>query len=372
MPTKRRPDDQLSEFAGAIAVTTKSFATARGLKVVGRLNDVNAVLTAAKQNSAQENGVPQTGSRQSEQVLRHLQNPQAINGVAPATSANGFHAGNSVEASSSESQSQSAESFQPAASEPTLSEPDEFPIYEPVWVESPVLSQQEDVPRQTPQRINAVVGIVSSDSKQIDDLARELDAISERSLLCIVHDPSSPPETRINDARFLTVDIKDPSSIENALNTIAQFSPDVVLATQSIESWKTSRVLSTMNANNGVCEMLFLIAQAQVDRLRDKQLELWGIVPGGWSGVVHPKTGPLVGFSKAVQREIPSSRVCVLATRDGSIKQAIERFRQERVSDQPETEVVYDGPKRLVRRLRPLAAACDAPTAQGAKLNEIR
>ena len=68
-------DNQLSEFAGAIAVTTKSFATARGLKVVGRLNDVDAVLTAAKQNKAQENGVPQTGSRQSEQVLRHLQNP---------------------------------------------------------------------------------------------------------------------------------------------------------------------------------------------------------------------------------------------------------------------------------------------------------
>ena len=341
-------DGQNGEFAGALALTTKSFATARGLEVVGSLSEIDAILTAAKPNSVQQNG-----SRQSERVLRHLQNPQASNGLTPAIS-------------SLESQSALAQNVAPATSDPTDTELGEFPIYEPVWVESPVRSQQEI----EHQQLKAVVCIVSSGSKQIDELASHLDAISERSLLCIVHDQSTPPAARMHDGQALTVDIGDPSSIENGLNKIAQFSPDVVLATEFIESWKTARVLSTMNASNGVCEMLFLTAQAQVDRLNDKQLELWGIVPGGWSGVVHPKTGPLVGFAKALHREIPTSRVCVLSTRDGSIKHAIERLRQERGSDQPETEVVYDGSKRMVRRLRPLAPVCKAPAAQCSKLNK--
>jgi 3-oxoacyl-(acyl-carrier-protein) synthase/NAD(P)-dependent dehydrogenase (short-subunit alcohol dehydrogenase family)/acyl-CoA thioesterase FadM len=342
-------DGQSSEFAGALALTTKSFATARGLEVVGRLSDIDAVLTKSEPNDGQQNG-----GRQSERVLRHLQNGHTSNGLAPAVSVNGDHADDSSAAPSSST-----------TPEPTDTEPSKFPIHEPVWVESPVRSQQ---PIEH-QRLKAVLCIVSSGSKQIDELASHLDAISERSLLCIVHDPSTPTATQMNGGQALTVDMGDPASIENGLSKIAQFSPDVVLATQFIESWKTDRVLSAMNASNGVCEMLFLTAQSQVDRLNDKQLELWGIVPGGWSGVVHPQTGPLVGFAKAVQREIPTSRMCVLSTRDGSIKHAIERFRQERGSDQPETEVVYDGSKRLVRRLRPLAPACKSPAAQGSKLN---
>ena len=342
-------ESQDGEFAGALALTTKSFATARGLKIVGRLDDVETVLTAAKQN----------GSRQSETALRHLQGRPTISEPEPQVSRNG--------------QPSALQPSLPTLASPTLepthSKAGEFPIYEPVWVESPVASQQKKAARK-PNNSTRSCASSRPTQNRLDDLAHELEAISARSLLCIVHDQSMQPDGRTNDPRFLTVDIGNPSSIENGLNKIAHFSPDVVLAMPTIQSWETASVLSDMNASNGVCEMLFLTAQAQVDRLRNDQLELWGIVPGGWSGVIHPKTGPLVGFSKAVQREIPTSRVCVLATREQSIKHTIECFGQERVSNQPEAEVVYDGSKRLVRRLRPLMTAGDVPSPPSTILNK--
>ena len=312
-------DGQQNEFAGALALTTKTFATARGLEIVGRLEDVNAMLTAEKPK-----GVRTSRDRQSQQVLQHLR----------------------------------------GAKQP-LAEPNEFPIHEPVWVESPDLSKHGE-----PQGLNAVVCIVSSDSQHINDLAQQLAAISEKSLICVVHDSSTSPVTQTTDSRFVTVNVSDYSSIENGLNKIAQFSPDIVLATQTIQCWETPNVLSFLDSNNAVCEMMFLTAQSQVDRLKDKQLELWGIVPGGWSDVVHPKSGSLVGFLKATHREIPSSRVCVLSTRDGSIKNTLHCLLQERNSNQPETEVVYDGSKRMVRRLRPLVISNDAPVSKRTELNK--
>ena len=237
----------------------------------------------------------------------------------------------------------------PANSDAASPTATEFPIHVPVWVEAPAEDRRTD---SANGHETAIVAIVPARQDRIAEIAKTLPKYAGRCRIVVVGDGAAEVVSHIDDPHVIAADLADESAIDTVLAEIDRFGADVILALESITAWDRVESLTRLATDNSLCELLFLIAQRNVARLKRGELELWGLFPDGWNGAVHAATGPVVGLLKAIAREIAGARVGVVSTRGRTLGEAVECVRTERSQDNSEPEVVYDGTTRLVRRLR--------------------
>ena len=333
-------EETTREFAVGLVVTTKAFAKERGLTVLSSLDDLVSTLVKQESDSMAAEVLALTN---------HL-------------------VGSPVESSSSDLEPLGEEPLgeetvgeetvgeetvgEETVGEETVGEEteEEFPIHTPVWVERP--SQ----PVSTKQRSSMVI-IAPDDSERLEELLAVAADFSRQQLICLVGPEANRIAREFGDARVIPAVFADQASIDSCLAKIGEFRPDVVTALQPITPpfWKTQNSLAKLADSNHVCELLFLVAKDNAERLHQGELELAALLPGGWNGVVHPCSGPFSGMLKALDREIPALRSCVLSTSGNEITDGLRRIEAELSRQQLELEVVYDGDTRMVRRLRPLS-----------------
>lgn len=310
------------EFAAAFAVTTRRYAEELGLSVVSPVEEPLKTCCAAVQGE----GTPYTTARKVRRLLDRLHAPPTAE-PEPSGEMDGTP---------------------PAGTK--------FPIYAPVWVEVPTGDRTEVVSAGEP----AVVAIVPAQQNHVARLAGTLPNYARRWQIVVFGAASQEVVSSIADPRVIAADLADENSIDPALAQIDRFGADVILAMESIAAWDRTESLARLATDNGLCELLFLIARRNVSRLARGELDLWGLFHDGWDGTVHPASGPVAGLLKAIAREIAGARVGVVCTRDRSLSEAVECVLNERRLEGSEREVVYDGATRLARRFREAPGVTEA------------
>ena len=325
-----RPVRELShrgkdEFAAAFGVTTRRFAKELGLEVVA---EVQPLLREACELGEGEAGL--TSGAKVRALLGALDTPEAgvANGDAP----------------SSENGSTSADV--------------DFPIHVPVWVEKQLPIQQLKL--ASPDS-SAILAVVPADSEQVAEVMATLPGYSQRFMLAIVGSDAKDIAAEVNQPNVHAVDLDDEDPTSAVLDRFDDFGADIILTVESMKSWELSTTLETVGENNEVCELFFLIAKRHAAQLEQGSVQLWSLCLDGWNGVIHPATGAVTGFLKAIRREFSPARTGVISTRGLSLIEAFERLHVERTLSDDEEEVVYNKTVRMVRRLRPCSGNDRAP-----------
>jgi 3-oxoacyl-(acyl-carrier-protein) synthase/NAD(P)-dependent dehydrogenase (short-subunit alcohol dehydrogenase family)/acyl-CoA thioesterase FadM len=309
------------EYAAAFAVTSRRYAKELRLSVLAPMEE----LLKTNCKCADDEGVSTTTAHKVRKLLDRLRSAANAEPNAPA------------------------KSEAPANSDAASPTATEFPIHVPVWVEAPAEDRRTD---SANGHETAIVAIVPARQDRIAEIAKTLPKYAGRCRIVVVGDGAAEVVSRIDDPHVIAADLAGESAIDTVLAEIDRFGADVILALESITAWDRVESLIRLATDNSLCELLFLIAQRNVARLKRGELELWGLFPDGWNGAVHAATGPVVGLLKAIAREIAGARVGVVSTRGRTLGEAVECVRTERSQDNSEPEVVYDGTTRLVRRLR--------------------
>lgn len=228
-----------------------------------------------------------------------------------------------------------------------VSQNDRYPIFSPVWVETPAVPTS-----RKPQRFARVAAVVPSDRRRIEETLRVL-ADRAQEFLVIVAGPSSSEATaRLFPSHVVACDLADEEAVQPVLERLEQFRPDAIVGIDFMSEWDPASITQSVLTHQPLVEMLFLIARANVQRLTDRELELWTLLIDGWDNVVHPFSGAVGGLFKAIRREIKGAKLNALYTRGLSAAKAFAMLAHEREFGWDNTEIVYDGTTRLVRRLR--------------------
>lgn len=233
------------------------------------------------------------------------------------------------------------------ASSASQTDNDLFDLHTPVWVHSPL----------EPSLVNYAIKdrtliIVPADDKLVADLVDQFYQRKEETLFLLVGPKAKTIAARSAPDRWLAVDLQDQHSLQTATQTAKQFKPNLILAVDRPASWDVLPILANA-ASNELCELLFCTMKELASEIREGTTQLWGLFANAWDRVVHPQSGPIVGLIKATKREMPDSRMGVLALQGPSIDVAIQRLCEERAQQSnSEQEIVYEGSTRFVRRLR--------------------
>ncbi len=233
---------------------------------------------------------------------------------------------------------------------------DEFPIHVPVWTNAP-LESGRDVKHQRER------WLLLSDASEAD--CRELLAALPQHCLDFHLLLVGPQAQQISDAlmhqKVSCLTNLDDNTVDSARLQIAKFAPDALIAFQPIHHWDLKQSMDA-SAENHLGEALFVCMQSLVGPIRSGQAAVWSVIPGGWNGQIHPRTGSLSGLIKATKREIPNASMGVLALRTKNVDTAFTRLRAERsATHNREQDIVYDEDTRLVRRLRVRSAGGAEP-----------
>jgi NAD(P)-dependent dehydrogenase (short-subunit alcohol dehydrogenase family) len=243
---------------------------------------------------------------------------------------------------------------------------DEFPIHVPQWTESPLVPQPNVRSMPGDERW---LFLAKCDDEVVEELLAAYSQIGSACMVVLIGPSPRQLLNRFSLPHVMVLDVHDEENTKSTLSAMMDFSPKVVVALEKPDSWELSNVLNQVSGNK-LCEALFLVMKQLVPRLRQGTAEVWGLFPGAWKGVVHPVTGAAIGLIKATRREIPACRMGVLSLSSGSLREALHGLQHERMNpDDSEWEVVHDGPRRLVRRLRGLNPDRPvSPTAAGVSL----
>ncbi len=232
------------------------------------------------------------------------------------------------------------------------------PIHSPVWVEKPLRNE----PVKSAGERKSILAIAPANSDLVDELMVILPTCSQRFMVAVVGAGASQVAAEINKPNVLCVNADEEEPTSAALDRLDDFSADLVISVDAPLSWELSKTLGKVSSDNSLCELMFLIAQRHAARLRQGSVELWSLFLEGWNGVVHPATGAMAGFLKAVSREFSHARIGVIATRGGSLNDGLQRVLVESRLCNVEQEIVYDHSVRMVRRFREVVQATDQCT----------
>ena len=225
---------------------------------------------------------------------------------------------------------------------------DEFPIHTPVWIEAP-----RTLPPRQP-KLPSERWLVLADAKEqsLTKLQKKLPEMCARHLVVLVGKSANIGALR-TAPNVLGVDLADERSSASSLATIGGFAPNLILAVNDNMDWDFGKLLDH-SSRHEFCELLFLSMKQFVSEIRRGEMEVWALFPGAWrKGVIHPLTGAASGLIKSAKREFPHARLGVLSHDDNSIDKAFSVLQLERsVERKDDHEVVYDGDRRLVNRLR--------------------
>lgn len=229
-------------------------------------------------------------------------------------------------------------------------------IHAPLWIESPpstAWTSHQSTPSQS------ILVLAPDDDQLIAELNEQLPAITSRIRIAVVGNNSLATASRVGVQNALAFDLSNDEGISAAKQFAGDLDADLVIAVDKIKTWNLLESLSNVSADNGLCEMMFLIAQANIKRLRQGDLGLWSLFLDGFDGAgsqrtVHPRSGATTGLLKSIQREIPESNVGSVCTHELSVSESLERLLAEASQKNAEPEIAYDQTTRFVRRLHPV------------------
>ncbi len=303
----------VNEYAAALAVTTRYYADELGLNVLCPLKSVYG-----SQNGSDDRSPAHDSLKTTEEKLHSLVESLDNTNRQPARTS-------------------------------AVEDKGEFPIHTPVWIEA---APPPRVPDKQFCASERWLIIAMAHDEMITELLATLPAFCQHYLVALVGPTAKRIAGRLAMPNVLALDVRDERSAAAALSTIVEFTPEVVVALDKVRSWDFADVLKSV-VRNDVCEALFLAIKTFVARIGQCKTEIWGLFPGAWRGVIYPGTGGISGLIKSAKREIPAGSMGVLSHRSESLRDALQALQCERqVSGNVEQEIVIDGAKRLVRRLR--------------------
>ena len=313
-----RPEE--GEFAAAFALTTRGHAQELGLSIVA---DMDEAFRLASEGPEADRGALPTSEK--------------VRGLLMALDAAADRTANATPLVTTSVHSASVS---------------ESPFFHPVWVEAPSSHRPTAPPHS---RETAFLAVVTAHREQVAALVAKLPSCSQRYMVAVVGPTAHEIASSIGNPNVFAVDLSNEQATETSLDRMEDFGADIIVAVDTIAQWDLSQTLENVASNNGLCELLFLVAQRRVSQLRHGTVELWGLFPDAWNGVVHPSSGAIAGFLKSVNREFPAARTGTICTRGISLGNALERLLGERLAADREQEIAYDATLRLVRRLRPMS-----------------
>ncbi|MFC1757746.1 SDR family oxidoreductase [Planctomycetota bacterium] len=310
---------QEDEFAAAFGMTTRRHAESNELTIVADVDHVVDELRSQSESSRT--------SQKLRSVLRTLQSPSKQMPRHSVQSASETHGSLNLES-------------------PMIPE---SPIHTPVWIESPLLRQET---REDRVSLTKVVAIVPADRTHVTQVLESLSRYSSQYMVVVVGPSSQDCASEFGSFPVFASEMLDEESAQAVLEHVDHFRPDIVMTIDFVSKWKPAAIHTEMVGHHAIHEFCFLVAKRNVQRMNGGEIELWGLLIEGWSGVPHPQSGPLAGLFKAIRREIPATRVGVICTRNLSLNDALLNLAHERSRGNKEAEIVYDGDTRLIRRLR--------------------
>lgn len=243
-----------------------------------------------------------------------------------------------------------------AADDP--SDRDQFVLHAPTWCEAPLGSA---VARRSDSADAVWLVIAPADERLLRELASELPEFCGQCRLVLVGPGATPVAKGMAAPVFgpgvMVWEGSDESSMEPILADIESLAPQVVVAIERPESWRLVEVLGGV-AGNELCETLFMVMKRLAGSLRRGSVEIWGVFPGSFRAAVHPVSGAISGLIRAAKREMPAGRFGLVGLRSGELRETLLRLQAERASvSSDESEVIYDGDRRLVQRLRAVSGS---------------
>ena len=118
---------------------------------------------------------------------------------------------------------------------------DEYPIYTPVWVESPL-----DAGQPAKKKSRAIV-IVRGDIDTIKELNSSFFDLADQFMIAVVAPGASAVAWQLNENDVIAVDLSDQQSIDAALSTITNFNPDTIVALEKLTSWGVEETLDNVS-----------------------------------------------------------------------------------------------------------------------------
>ncbi len=304
------PND--GEFASAFLVATRRSAAELGLKTISTIDQLQDIWSDKEQSTA-------TKVRQ---MMRTLQ-PEIKQTPKPSSTS-------LAAAGSKEKQS---------------IDPSTHTIHTPVWVESEAgkcVSKKSSFP----SRLVVVLAEAGHADRWIEELTRRESAFK----LVLAQADASQPQSLSGD-NMCIIDWNDPKSIQRCLDEVAAFDAEVVIGFDSPSSWDLENTLEVV-ADHPLGELMFLLAQRLESRLRQGEVEFWGLFLDSYCDVAHPLTGATAGFLKSIRRELNLRKGGVAYSRGLTLSDALDRLSEEKSGPLNEAEVVFDGPLRRVKRLQ--------------------
>ncbi len=242
----------------------------------------------------------------------------------------------------------------PVTKDPVVKTP--FQMHTPVWVEKALSPQTED---SDGSPVSSLLIVVAAETELVSQLLAAAPAHADEVLIAVVGPGAEFVTAALRGKNCIAVPTMEGRGCREVIERIRRSRPAVIVAVQTTPQWDVMQTLDRVADRNEVCEFLFVLAQDNVERLTNGHLQLWSLVLGGWNDEVHPASGAVAGLLKSIEREIPASRSCSLCTRDANPSAALQKMFRERQETDFEKEVVYDGPVRMVRRLRPVRLSSD-------------
>ena len=222
-------------------------------------------------------------------------------------------------------------------------------IFAPIWVEKKASHGRN---QHLNSKLSSLHLISPAVSEHVEALQSLLPAYTSNFSVSVVGRGADRIVSDIDDPRVRAVDLENESSIRSELDAIRRFSAQAIVVTESIITWDVAKSLANVADDNSLCEFLFLVAQDNVDRLRQGEMELWGLFLDAWNGSIHAKSGAVAGLLKSIRREMPSVTCGTICTTGLSLSDAMLRLNIERSQTYVEPELVYERGVRHVRRLR--------------------
>ena len=340
------------EYAAAFAVTTRQHATELGL----------GVICGIKRSTETSAAAGETSSDQVHALVGAFRQAQA--GISTSIDLGGSSAWRIVpnmspdESTSIENRvageaqrSNRSREREVADKKHVANNGTEFPVHVPVWVDS---AAEFGMPVRP---LESVLVVAPANAELIRELLFHLPSYSTQQLIVVAGSLAQPVVQDVDDPRVMIAELENEELAGQALGKINRFPADMILAVEQVTSWQLHESVAQVANHNDVAEATFLIARQSIAQLRQGDVELWGLFPGAWNGVVHACTGAVSGLVKAIKRELPSMRAGLVSTSVEPLHESLERLFAERSAhgsaSESLDEVAFAGNRRQVRRLRP-------------------
>lgn len=223
----------------------------------------------------------------------------------------------------------------------------------PIYFCTPALTATDVKPMPEPHRIQRGRMLILADQTAWQEnpgtkmLLNELDA----TILC-------PAAHTITNA--IPVDLSSEDSIAESLRTVDFSRYDGIIAIKDLsETPPLDGVVADGGAGGGLLDLMFAVVRVVHERMKDSTIAFGSLCLNSGAGDhLHPYSGLLAGFVKAIAREFPQALCKALVTDTPSLRRGLSQLEVEwGIGPLPApAEIIYKGSRRYEYTLQRLSA----------------